>query len=355
MFGPLKLRPVFKDYLWGGRNLERLGKNLPEGIVAESWEVSCHEAGPSVVSEGPLAGVTLQDLVARHPVEMLGTSLAPRFGKIFPLLVKLIDANDRLSVQVHPDDRYAALREGGQLGKNEMWYILQAKPGARLVCDVKPGLDREGFRRALEEGRIEDCLGSLDVVAGDFVNIPAGMLHAIGSGILLLEVQQSSNLTYRVYDYDRLDPHGQRRELHTQKALEVIDFSSSLRSGKRPGLTLPLAHGGSRRILVINPYFQVEEWTTPGSLPQDTLAERFVLYTVIEGRGQLEHQGQALPLSPGQTVFVPAQAGEHVLAGRLKLVRATIPDSVPAALAELSSAGLSPAELAQLIAGLDQR
>ena len=226
MFYPIKFKALYKDYVWGGRNLPRIGKEIPEeGKVAESWELSCHKNGTSVIANGIFEGTELTGLIEKYGRQVIGTALDEKHVKKFPLLIKFIDANDRLSVQVHPTDEYAFVHENGELGKNEMWYIISAEPGATLVAGVKEGVTKEIFAKAIEEGKVEECLNSIAVKEGDIINIPAGLVHAIGKGIILAEVQQNSDTTYRVYDYGRLGADGKPRELHVEKSLETIDFS----------------------------------------------------------------------------------------------------------------------------------
>lgn len=223
MLYPFQFIPVYKDYIWGGRNLERLGKELPEGKVAESWELSCHPDGMSVVKNGTLRGRTLQGLIDEYGSKITGDYRT----KTFPLLVKLIDAADKLSVQVHPDDNFALAHEG-EFGKNEFWYVLDAKPDAYLIYDFKPSITRSDFEKAVCEDRVGDCLQIVPVRAGDFLNIPAGLIHSIGEGILLAEIQQSSNTTYRIFDYNRTDAKGTKRPLHLEKAWRSFALTKSL-------------------------------------------------------------------------------------------------------------------------------
>ncbi len=222
---PLTFTPVFKDYIWGGRNLEHLGRDLPAGVVAESWEIAGHEDGISVVDNGFWAGKKLTEVHAALGLDLIGRKniWAQERGK-FPLLIKLLDANQPLSVQVHPDDAYALANEGNELGKTEMWVVLRAEPGAELILGVKAGTTPEAFRAGIENGALEPYLHHLSVRAGDHVCVPAGTLHAIMDGLIIAEIQQNSNTTYRVYDWNRLGVDGQPRPLHIDKALDVIDF-----------------------------------------------------------------------------------------------------------------------------------
>lgn len=226
-FYPLRFEPVLKSYIWGGRNLARLGRDLPPDVkVAESWEIAGHADGDTVVANGPYAGRTLTELHAELGLDLIGSrnAWAQARGK-FPLLVKLVDAEQPLSVQVHPDDAYALAHEGNELGKTEMWVVLHAEPDAELILGVTPGTTRATFRAGIVDGRLEPFLHRVAVKTGDHVCVPAGTLHAIMRGLILAEIQQNSNTTYRVYDWGRVGADGRPRPLHVEKALDVIDFS----------------------------------------------------------------------------------------------------------------------------------
>jgi mannose-6-phosphate isomerase len=258
-FYPLLFEPVLKSYLWGGRNLERLGRVLPpEGVVAESWEIAAHPDGDARVVNGAYAGWRLREVQEALGVGLIGRKnhwAAERHK--FPLLVKLLDACTPLSVQVHPDDAYALAHEGNELGKTEMWVILHAEPGAEVILGVKAGVSADSLRRGIETNTLEPLLHRLPVQAGDHLCVPAGTLHAILGGIVLAEVQQNSNTTYRVWDWGRVERDGTPRPLHIERALDVIDFS-------RPEPTLAPAllvqeEGGVRLWqLCHNRYFTVE-------------------------------------------------------------------------------------------------
>jgi mannose-6-phosphate isomerase len=312
MLYPFRFHPVFKDYIWGGRNLSRFGKNLPEsGRVAESWEISAHEQGQSILVNGPLAGATLSDLVCRLGQRLMGKGIPREFLERFPLLIKFIDAQDDLSIQVHPDDTYAKQFESGETGKNEMWYVMSAEPGAHLVAGVKPGVTKETFARAIEDGTCMDRLNTIPVHAGDVLNIPAGLVHAIGKGLIICEVQQNSDTTYRVFDYNRRDASGRTRPLHVQKALDVIDFSRSEPVLLIRGITQKVEEH-TRRVLVLNAFFYVEEWHVNGIVHVGKDPDRFSVLTVLGGKGLLrfpDSSGQwySEPLAIGDTLLLPAE------------------------------------------------
>lgn len=324
MFYPLKFLPVYKDYIWGGRNLEKLGRTIPEGIVAESWEVSAHPDGLSIIANGKFAGLSLTELLAKFGEKITGTKLPESYTVNFPLLIKLIDANQQLSVQVHPDDRYAGAHEGGY-GKNEMWYIISANPGAEIIYDLVPGTTKETFNEAVRENRIESCLKTIPVAPGDVFNIPAGMVHGLGAGIVLAEVQQSSNLTYRLYDYNRTDAQGNRRPLHIEKALEVINFDSAGQAGKLRGLITEDTHGLVKKELIANCYFEVDLLELDGELHETTRGERFFSYTFLEGDGRIVYQGGSLPFKTAETILIPAVLQNYTIEGKAKFIKVGIP------------------------------
>jgi mannose-6-phosphate isomerase len=257
---PLTFAPVLKDYIWGGRNFERLfDRELPPGKIAESWEIAAHEDGTSVVDNGRYAGKPLTEAHRELGLDLIGrrNAWAQERGK-FPLLVKLLDANERLSVQVHPDDEYALAHEGNELGKTEMWVILHAEPDAAVILGVNEGTTPEKFRQAIEDGNLAPYLHKVPVQAGDVVCVPSRSLHAILDGSVIAEIQQNSNTTYRVYDWNRLRD-GQPRPLHVDKALDVINFDQVA-----PGLCQPElisdTNGLRRSRLCQNEYFVTERF-----------------------------------------------------------------------------------------------
>jgi mannose-6-phosphate isomerase len=256
---PLLFEPVLKDYLWGGRNLAKLGRALPpDGVIAESWEIAAHADGATLALNGPYAGKALTEIRAELGLALIGTrsAWAQKRGK-FPLLIKLLDAAQPLSVQVHPHDDYALEHEGNELGKTEMWVVLDARPGAELILGVKAGTTRERFRNALLAGQAEPLLHRVPVRVGDHLCVPAGTVHAIMGGLLIAEIQQNSNTTYRVFDWGRVGADGKPRALHIDKALDVIDFAAVEPTVCPPEL---IAHEGgcARYLLCRNRYFVTE-------------------------------------------------------------------------------------------------
>lgn len=255
---PLLFEPLFKNYVWGGRNLEvLLGRKLPEGRIAESWEIAAHNDGVSIVSNGPYAGFPLTEVQKLLGTRLIGTnnSWAEERGK-FPLLIKLLDAHDKLSIQVHPDDEFAKTYENDELGKTEMWVILHAEPNAEIILGVRPGTTPGMFREAIASGTVEEHIHRIHVQRGDIVCVPSGTVHAIMSGVVVAEIQQNSNTTYRVYDWMR-NHNGAMRELHIDKAMQVIDFSANDSRLTTP-LLLTEYDGVRRELLCRNQYFTTE-------------------------------------------------------------------------------------------------
>lgn len=298
---PLVFEPVYKDYIWGGDwIIRKYGRSAPPGVYAESWEVSDREDGMSVVRGGPMAGRSLRDAIREWGAALLGSRVR---DARFPLLIKLIDSRERLSVQVHPDDASAA-RHGGE-AKTEMWYVLDCEPGAGVFAGLKPGVDAGAFQRAMEEKRFRDILTRVPVKAGDAIFIPGGLVHAIDAGCLLLEVQQNSNTTYRIYDWDRVGPDGKSRPLHIAEAMKVIrwDLGDAARVTPKP---LPAANGNTRALVVESPYFRVEKIALAG--PQDVSGDgsAFQVVFVVSGNARIVWGGASEALPPGTSCLVPA-------------------------------------------------
>lgn len=222
---PFKFQPILKERLWGGTKLkDLLNKPSSSDITGESWELSAVKGDVSIIENGPLAGTSLQEAINHHPQALLGKSVTNRFGTEFPILIKFIDAKQDLSIQLHPNDELAKERHNS-FGKTEMWYIMQADPGAELIVGFKQDMTKENYEKHLNEGKLTDILNYEKVKEGDTFFINTGKVHAIGAGILLAEIQQTSDITYRVYDFNRKDKEGNLRELHTELAIDAIDYS----------------------------------------------------------------------------------------------------------------------------------
>ena len=318
---PFLLSPAGKDYLWGGDRLNTVfEKNSPLSPLAESWECSVHPDGVSTVVSGEHSGKTLSEVLKEHPAY-----LGRRYegAGIFPVLIKFIDAKHSLSVQVHPDDAYAREYENGQNGKTELWYVISAEKNASLVYGFRQTVDKETVRRSLADGTVEKYLRKVPVHAGDIFFIPPGTVHAIGGGILLAEIQESSNLTYRLYDYDRIGKDGKKRELHIEKALDVAVFTSSEKP-KQPLRVLKYRKGSASEFLSRCRYFEVHRLLvntsedTPLQYASDELSYRVLL--CIDGSGKLSYEGEELMIRSGRCIFVPASSAQISVSGSLQFL-----------------------------------
>ena len=301
---PLQFQPLLKRIRWGGRRLGTLlGKQLgPETDYAESWEICDHGDDQSVVALGPFQGWTLQRLLRERAVDLLGSQSA---WQQFPLLIKYLDAHDRLSVQVHPDDALARTYNPVENGKTEAWVILAAEPGSRIYAGLRPGVDAAALRQALEKGTVEECLHSQEVHPGDCFFIPAGTVHALAEGIVLAEVQQSSDLTFRLYDWGRMGTDGKPRPLHIEQSLTCTDFSRGPVSPALP-VGVPEAEHPCEE-LVRCPYFAIRRHTgrTPFELSR---TDRCTILLQLEGELRLDSPGGSDHMRLGETRLVPAAA-----------------------------------------------
>src|SRR5262245_22994432 len=292
--------------VWGGRRLaEVLGKRLPsDEPYGESWEVSDHASHSSRVNRGPLTGRTLRDLMRQRREPLLGPA-AP-LHEAFPLLVKLLDANDWLSVQVHPDDASVRTLWPGEGGKTEAWFVLAAEPTSRIFAGLKPGVDEPGLREALRRGRVADCLHSFTPRPGDCLFLKAGTVHAVGGGVLMAEVQQTSDATFRLFDWNRVDAQGRARPLHVEQALACIDWDQGpVAPVHVPAFDEPPAGPAERRLLVDCPYFTFEYLR--GQEPLDCGgAGRLQILTILRGEGRLIVNGTTEEVTLGQTWLLPA-------------------------------------------------
>lgn len=314
MLSPLRFTPLFKRYLWGGRRLgTALNKPIGDGDdYAESWEIVDHGADQSVVAAGPLAGQTLGQLVRTHSHELLGRHAPlPRF----PLLFKFLDCNHALSVQVHPNDVQAARLDPPDFGKTEAWVILDAQPGSVIYAGLRPGFDRAALEREVHRGTTELCLNKFEPRVGDCIFIPAGTVHALGAGLLVAEIQQASDTTYRLFDWNRLGLDGQPRKLHIQESLDAIDYAAGQVTPQMPRQTeRPFVER-----LVTCEKFILDRWTVRGAgvSPADEEGRRdacptiggdgrFHILAVLSGEVHLRGDPAGQPLRTGQTALIPA-------------------------------------------------
>lgn len=308
---PMRLTPVLKQAIWGGRNLEQFGRTLPDGKIAESWEVAAHPNGSSCVVNGMYAGKSLTELTLELGTALVGSygDWAVKRGK-FPLLVKLIDANDRLSVQVHPKDDYARQNEGNELGKTEMWVLLSAKENAQLIYGVKNGATPESFRQAVENGTVESQLHFVSIKTGDHVSVPAGTVHAIMEGEIIAEIQQNSDTTYRVYDWNRTGADGKPRELHIEKALDVIDFEHA-EPQLEPATLIESNENFHRYLLCANEYFITERIELKAGASYNGICDgrSLEIWGIIQGSVRLNTE----EITAIEFILLPAQMGAYTI------------------------------------------
>jgi mannose-6-phosphate isomerase len=316
---PLQFTPIFKDYIWGGRSLQTvLGRAIPDGIVAESWEIAAHPNGHTAVANGPLAGKTLADVQRLWGEALVGSRNQRALAEEkFPLLIKLLDANQWLSVQVHPDDAYG-LAHSGDYGKTEMWVVLHAQPGAELIYGLRQGVDREAFTLAVAENRMEDVLHRVPIAAGNVVFVPAGTVHALGSGTIVAEIQQNSDTTYRIYDWGRLGNDGQPRPLHITDALEVIDWAQTEPKLLAPQPTMSNPNGIGVEELAQCIYFHTQRVVMGGGRVYQggCTGESYEIWAVLSGGVRLEWAGGEMELSKISWVLLPASLGKYSITAR---------------------------------------
>lgn len=320
---PFLLKPAGKDYIWGGSRLnDDFAKGIDLSPLAETWECSTHPDGLSRIASGEHSGDTLAEVLQKHPA-YLGTH--PRTKGELPILVKLIDAKKDLSVQVHPDDDYALEHEGGALGKTEFWYVLDAAEDARLIYGLSRDTDADTLRESIAQGTVEKYLQKVPIKKDDVFYIEAGTIHAVGAGALIAEIQESSNLTYRMYDYGRVDKEGKRRELHVEKALAVANLKES--AAPRQALrVLKYRPGCATEFLCRCKYFQVERML----INTEQLRERvsfkttslsFQVMLCVNGGGTLFFdEKEELPFSKGDCIFIPADSVEISIHGSAQLL-----------------------------------
>ncbi len=299
---PLKFKTIYKDKIWGGQKIKTyLHKDfgdLPN--CGETWEISGVKSDVSVVDGGELNGRSLADLLEEYKDELVGKAVYERFGNTFPLLVKFIDAADDLSIQVHPDDELAKKRHNS-FGKTEMWYVIEADPGSSLIAGFNQEVNQEVYVDKLNSGHLTDILNREDVKAGDVFFLPAGRVHTIGKGLLIAEIQQTSDITYRIYDFDRVDDKGQKRELHTEEALAAIDYK------KYPEYKTKYEPKQNEDVhLVSCPYFTTNVLDYTENLSKDYAAlDSFVIHVCLEGSYDLHYNGNTINVKMGDSILLP--------------------------------------------------
>ncbi|VYT96010.1 mannose-6-phosphate isomerase, class I [Clostridium tertium] len=305
---PIKFENIYFEKIWGGRGLESFRSELPEGMIGESWDIACHPNGTSVVSNGKFKGESFEKIIEKYGEELLGTKINKEY---FPLLVKLIDSREKLSVQVHPGDEYARIHEN-QYGKTEAWYVVDAKPDAYLIVGTRD-CDKATFEKAIEEGNVEKYLNKIKVKKGDCFLINSGLVHAICEGVIIAEIQQNSDVTYRVYDY------GRPREIHVEKSLDVIDFN--LQCKNLSNNKAETYEGYKKTYLCENEYFHIEKLDIDKSFKDISNEERFYIYTVVDGEGKITSENADLNITKGDSIFIPAYMGKYEIQGNIVVVK----------------------------------
>ena len=316
MLYPLLFNPIYKEMIWGGKRMaERFGRDLPSDHTGESWDISCRPNEMSIIENGPLAGRAFDKAISQNPAAFLGNRICSTYKQRgFPLLVKIIDAHDDLSVQVHPDDAYAGAH-GLESGKSEIWYVMEAPPDQSLIIGLTDDATPERLRKDPMS-----CLQRLPVKKGDIINIPAGLVHAITKGVMVAEIQQNSDITYRLYDYNRIDSDGNPRELHLEDGLAVTDFDNRYSKETVTGTTVVQ---GDAHITpaVVNPYFAVIKYEIDGTFSATSDPDTFTIFTCVEGSCTIS--GVELPCS--RSVFVPAGLDSYSIKGKAVLLKSFIP------------------------------
>ncbi len=314
---PLKLSYTAKTALWAGTRLKtEFGKISEFDTVSESWELSVRDDEMAHILNGEACGMTMEEYFFCVGYDCVSPTF--KKGDRFPLLVKLIDAQDVLSVQVHPDDAYACKVENDS-GKTEMWYIVDATEDAKLIYGLKDGITSEDFARAVEEERINDVMNYVPVKKGETYFIPSGMIHAIGAGILIAEIQQNSDLTYRVYDFDRVGKDGKLRLLHVEKALAVTRPFSKCEID-----AIRYSRGRGENLLANSEYFKVRHMCVDGGVELSATEQSFISLLCLDGEGSVEFELQEYPICKGESYFIPAGMGDFILKGNMEIILSEI-------------------------------
>ncbi len=322
MLYPLKFKPLLKERIWGGSRMRSvLGKRLPSGKkIGESWELSGVEGDLSVVANGYLAGNDIEELIEVYMGDLVGDTVYEKFGVEFPLLIKFIDAAEALSIQVHPDDALAAERHNAY-GKTEMWYVLDSDADANLYLGFNRNVSREEYLDSVEAGTLSDMLTRVDVKPGDAYFIPAGTIHSIGGGVMVLEIQQTSDITYRVFDWNRTDKDGNSRELHTDLAVDAMDFH------RRDDLDITVVPKPHEAVPMQScDYFASSLLSVDGTMVRPYVElDSFVIYVCVNGSADMVWDGGREKIAKGETVLIPAEMDEITLEGKARIIEVYIP------------------------------
>ncbi|CUO45993.1 mannose-6-phosphate isomerase, class I [Clostridium disporicum] len=303
---PIKFENLYYDKVWGGRDFESFRDNLPEGNIGETWDVACHPNGTGIVANGRFKGMTFNELIQNYNEEIFGKTI--KDGE-FPLLVKLINSNENLSVQVHPNDEYAR-RVENSYGKTEAWYIVDAKEGAELIVGTN-GCTKDQFEEAIKNNDVENCLNRIKVKKGDAFLINSGLVHAICSGLVIAEIQQNSDITYRVYDY------GRPREIHVEKSLDVIDFDLK---PERLVENYEEFEGYKYTNLCKSEYFTIDKCIIDSEYKASSKEDTFTIITCVEGNGVINHKNGSEAINKGDSLLIPATLGEYEIKGQLEVL-----------------------------------
>ena len=305
---PIKFESLYYEKIWGGRDFENFRSNLPKGYIGESWDIACHPNGIGIVEKGEFKGLDFNELINRLGKDLIGEKVSK---DKFPLLLKLINSKDKLSVQVHPGDEYAAKYEN-EFGKTEAWYVMDAKEGASLIVGTKD-CTKEAFEKAIKDNKVEDYLNKIEVKKGDCFLINSGLVHAICEGVIIAEIQQNSDITYRVYDY------GRPREIHVEKALDVIDFNlKCINLNDNESIK---KEGYSQCILTENQYFGLEKIEVQEAYKDTSDKNRFYIITSVDGNGIIEGRSFKEEIKMGDSYLIPASLGEYKVRGSVTLLK----------------------------------
>lgn len=310
----LMIQPVFKERIWGGRHLKEFGYEIPNDKTGECWGISAHENGPNMIVNGEHEGKTLKELWEEN-TGLFGVQTTDKF----PLLTKILDANEELSVQVHPDDAYAQVHENGELGKTECWYIIDCDEDAEIIYGHN-AKDKDELENMIHEGKWNQLFNSIKVKPGDFFYVPSGTVHAIGKGIRILETQQNSDTTYRIYDYDRTDKDGHKRELHIEQSIDVISFNKD-NSGTEAEVTEVQAN--VIRTYISNSFFTVKQLLIEGHY-EYTKQQDYTLMSVLSGEGTLTADGQVYTIKKGDHFILTTEDKEIKLQGKLDIIESYV-------------------------------
>jgi len=311
---PLQFEPILKDRIWGGEKLKTiLNKPISSKITGESWELSTVEGDVSVIANGVLKGKSLMEIIEETPNEILGTHVHERFGKQFPLLFKYLDAREDLSIQVHPNDKLAKERHNS-FGKTEMWYVMQADTDARIIVGFKENSSKEEYLKHLNDNTLVSILDDVKAKAGDVFFLETGTVHAIGAGLVVAEIQQTSDITYRLYDFDRVDAQGNKRELHVDLALDAINYNK-VETQKKYEKKVNVSN-----VVVDCPYFTTNFIPLEDKVEVVKSGETFTVYMCIEGSFEIEYNGFKQAYKKGDTVLIPAEINAFILSGKASIL-----------------------------------